>query len=152
MTLARTRAAAAFAAIAVLAALLAVAVVGSRGSSRGRAPGSFAWLQPTAAPGGWRVAHTTGGAVLAYPPGWTAIKTDPGSASVALLDTHGRIEGFLNATPEQGGETLANWSRFRPQHNSNEGSRGESLIASTTSTRFRGGHGSCVIDTYTNSN
>jgi len=51
--------------------------------------------------------------MLPYPPGWTPIKTDPGTASVALLGGGKRIDGYLNATPRQGNETLADWSRFR---------------------------------------
>ena len=89
--------------------------------------------------------------MLAYPPGWTPIKTDPGTASVALLGGGERIDGYLNATPRQGNETLADWSRFRPQHNEGEGDRGERLVAATTDARFRSGRGACVIDTYTTS-
>jgi hypothetical protein len=89
--------------------------------------------------------------MLAYPPGWTAIKTDPGTASVALLGGGERIDGFLNATPRQGSETFADWSRFRPQHNQGEGDRDERLVAATTHGRFRSGRGACVIDTYTTS-
>ena len=74
--------------------------------------------------------------MLAYPPGWTPIKTDPGTASVALLGGSGRIDGYLNATPRQGTETLADWSRFRPQHNQGEGDRGVRLVAATTTARF----------------
>ena len=89
--------------------------------------------------------------MLAYPPGWTPIKTDPGTASVALLGGGERIDGYLNATPRQGTETLADWSRFRPQHNQGEGDRGVRLVAATTTARFRSGRGACVIDTYTTS-
>jgi hypothetical protein len=89
--------------------------------------------------------------MLAYPPGWTPIKTDPGTASVALLEGSGRINGYLNATPRQGTETLADWRRFRPQHNQREGDRDVRLLAATTTARFRSGRGSCVIDTYTTS-
>jgi hypothetical protein len=89
--------------------------------------------------------------MLAYPPGWTLIKTDPGTTSVALLDGGERIEGYLNATPRQGTETLADWSRFRPQHNQDEGDSGVRLLAATTDGRFRSGRGACVIDTYTTS-
>jgi hypothetical protein len=89
--------------------------------------------------------------MLAYPPGWTPIKTDPGTASVALLGGGERIDGFLNATPRQGTETLADWSRFRPKHNQDEGDRDVRLIAATTTARFRAGRGACVIDTYTTS-
>jgi hypothetical protein len=87
--------------------------------------------------------------MLAYPPGWTPLKTDPGTASVALLGNGGRIDGYLNATPRQGNETLADWSRFRPQHNEGEGDRAEHVVAATTEGRFRSGRGACVIDTYT---
>ena len=89
--------------------------------------------------------------MLAYPPGWTRIKTDPGTASVALLGNRGRIDGYLNATPRQGTETLADWSRFRPHHNQGEGDRDERLLAATTKGRFRSGRGACVIDTYATS-
>ena len=102
-------------------------------------------------PSGWNVARTQGGATLAYPPGWTPLKTDPGTASVALLGGGERIDGYLNATPRQGNETLADWSRFRPQHNRGEGDRGVRLVAATTDGRFRSGRGACVIDTYTTS-
>jgi hypothetical protein len=70
---------------------------------------------------------------------------------VALLDGGGRIEGYLNATPEQGAETLANWSRFRPEHNLDEGGRSVHVIASANQLSFRSGPGSCVIDEYTTS-
>jgi hypothetical protein len=67
---------------------------------------------------------------------------------VALLGGGGRIDGFLNATPRQGAETLANWRRFRPAHNRHEGDRNVRLLASASDLAFRGGRGSCVIDTY----
>jgi hypothetical protein len=137
------------AAIGVVAASAAFAVVGS--STRARAPGPFAWLHPAAAPAGWLVARTAGGATFAYPPGWRPIKTDPGTASVALLRGGGQLDGFLNETPAQGGETLANWSRFRPQHNSHEGDRDVRVVAVTERAAFRSGRASCVIDTYTTS-
>jgi hypothetical protein len=89
--------------------------------------------------------------MLAYPPGWTLLKTDPGTASVALLGGGERIDGYLNATPRQGTETFADWSRFRPQHNQGEGDRSVRLLASTTIAHFRSGRGACVIDTYTTS-
>jgi hypothetical protein len=129
---------------------LVAAIVGSGSSTHGRASGSFAWLHPAAPPTGWKVARTAGGSTFAYPPGWRSIKTDPGTASVALLRRK-RIEAYLNATPKQGAETLANWSRFRPEHNRGEGARGVRLLASTNQARFRSGRGSCVIDTYTTS-
>jgi hypothetical protein len=149
----RTRATAGLVALAAAAVVLFVGVgVGGGGQSGHRhASGPFAWLHPTPAPAGWKVARTARGGILAYPPGWKPIKTDPGTASVALLGPGGRINGFLNATPKQGTETLANWSRFRPAHNREEGDRNVRLVASARDLTFRGGRGSCVIDTYTTS-
>ena len=120
----RTRVTVGLAVVAVGAVLLIVALAGCGGSGRGRASGPFGWLRPASPPTGWNVARIHGGATLAYPPGWTPIKTDPGTASVALLGGGERIDGYLNATPRQGIETLADWSRFRPQHNQGEGDRG----------------------------
>jgi hypothetical protein len=76
------------------------------------------------------------------------IQADRGTASMALLGHGGRIDGYLNATPRQGSETLANWSRFRPEHNRDEGDRSVRLLAATSGRRFRTGRGACVIDTY----
>src|ERR1700752_4407140 len=144
-----TRMTAALPLAGLMAVLLIVALAGCGASGRGRASGPFGWLRPASAPTGWRVARTQGGAALAYPPGWTSIKTDPGTASVALLAGGQRIDGYLNATPRQGSETLGNWSRFRPQHNQDEGDRGVRLLGATTTARFRSGRGACVIDPYT---
>jgi hypothetical protein len=143
----RTRAPAGLVAVAV-AAVVAIVGIGGGQSGHRRASEPFAWLRPAPPPSGWIVARTEGGATLAYPPGWRPIKTDPGTASAALLGGGGRIDGFLNATPKQGAETLANWSRFRPEHNRREGDRSVRLIASSSGLAFRGGRGSCVIDTY----
>jgi hypothetical protein len=146
----RTRVTAGLVVVAVGAALLMV-LAGCGGSARGRASGPFAWLKPASPPSGWNIARTQAGAMLAYPPGWTPIKTDRGTASVAILGGGQRIDGYLNATPRQGTETLADWSRFRPQHNQGEGDRDVRLVAATTDGRFRSGRGACVIDTYTTS-
>jgi hypothetical protein len=133
----------------VVALIIALAVAG--GASPRRASGPFAWLQPGAPPVGWHVARTPDGAALAYPTGWTAIKTDPGTVSVALRGNGALIDGYLNVTPKQGAETLANWSRFRPQKNRAEGARNVRLLAATGAARFRSARGSCVIDAYTTS-
>jgi hypothetical protein len=147
----RTRVTAALALVGLMAVLLIVALAGCGGSGRGRASGPFGWLRPASPPTGWSVARTRGGGMLAYPPGWAPLKTDPGTASVALLGAGERIDGYLNATPRQGNETLADWSRFRPRHNQGEGDRGVRLLAATTTARFRSGRGACVIDTYNTS-
>jgi hypothetical protein len=114
-------------------------------------PTAFAWLQPGPAPAGWKLAHLpSSGATLAYPPGWHAIHTDPGTASLALTGPRHKIVGFLNATPKQGAETLANWAGFRTGHNRDEGSGQVRTAAAATGLHFRSGHGSCVIDDYRN--
>jgi hypothetical protein len=74
--------------------------------------------------------------------------SDPGTVSAALLGAHGRIRGYLNATPRQGGETMANWTRFRPAHNREEGDLHVVRQAGARGLAFRRGTGSCVIDRY----
>lgn len=59
-----------------------------------------------------------------------------------------RIVGYLNLTPQQGGETLANWATFRIRHNADEGDRHVTRLAAATDLRFHGGRGSCVRDSY----
>jgi len=114
----------------------------------GRAP-EFRRLQPRRPPHGWKLARLPSGrATFAYPRAWRPIRTDPGTASVALLD-HGRgIRGYLNLTPRQGAETLANWPSFRIEHLGDEGSTEVNLIASAHGLTFRSGRGTCVIDSY----
>lgn len=137
-----------------LVVALAIASCGGAGSA-GKAgmaapqPSAFAWLSPAAPPSGWVVGKLpSGSAALAYPPGWRAIKTDPGTFSAALLGPHGKIRGYLNATPRQGAETLADWAHFRTDHNRDEGDFQLVSEASATGLRFRTGGGSCVIDRY----
>ena len=146
----RPRATAGLIALAAAVVVLIVGPAGGGESSHRRPSGPFAWLRPVLPPAGWKVARSSGGA-LAYPPGWRPIKTDPGTASVALLGGGDRIDGYLNATPKQGAETLANWSRFRPEHNLGEGDQSVHLISSASHLTFRSGRGSCVIDDYTTS-
>jgi hypothetical protein len=147
----RTRAVVGLSAVvlSVVALIIALAVAG--GPSPRRASGPFAWLRPASRPAGWHVARTPDGAAVGYPPGWSAIKTDPGTASVALRGSGGEIDGYLNVTPKQGAETLANWSRFRPQKNREEGARNVRLVAALRDAPFRSARGSCVIDSYTTS-
>ena len=135
----------------VVIAVLVIASTGGGHSSHRRASGAFAWLRPAPPPASWKVARIPDGALLAYPPGWRPIQSDAGTATVALLRGGHRIDSYLNVTPEQGTETLANWSHFRPKHNLGEGDRSVRLNASAPDLRFRTGRGSCVIDTYTTS-
>jgi hypothetical protein len=136
---------------ATIAAFLGVwgGAAGGSASVNGRTP-AFRWLHPRPAPHGWKLARLpSGAATFAYPRTWKPIRTDPGTVSVALIG-HGRsIRGYLNATPRQGAETLANWPSFRIQHLREEESSMEvRLIASAHGLRFRAGRGSCVIDSY----
>jgi hypothetical protein len=140
---------------AALGVLVVVAGCGGasspHGSSAGQPPSAFAWLKPAAAPAGWkRTRLAASGATFAYPPGWHAIHTDPGTATVALTDSRHKIVGYLNATPRQGAETLANWAGFRTGHIRDEGSRQVRTAATATGLRFRSGRGSCIVDDYRN--
>jgi hypothetical protein len=144
----RAHAIAAVVAVTAVGAAVAALAVGQT-SDLGRAPDAFAWLHPVPPPVGWKIARAANGATFSYPPAWRPIRTDPGTASVALLSSAGQIEGFLNTTPRQGGETLENWIRFRPQHNRDEGDCNVRVLAAIREAPFRSGHASCVIDTYT---
>jgi hypothetical protein len=137
--------------VAACALIAGVTGCGGGHASHRRVAGPFAWLRPAPPPTGWKVVRIPGGSTLAHPPGWRSINTDPGTASVALLGSGDRIDAYLNATPKQGPETLANWSRFRPDHNRGEGNRSVRVVASASDLRFRSGRSACVIDIYTTS-
>jgi hypothetical protein len=138
--------------------VVVASIAASLGAWGGAADGSpsvnaqapeFRWLQPQRTPHGWKLARLpSGNATLAYPRTWRPIRTDPGTASVALLG-HGRsIRGYLNLTPRQGMETLANWPSFRIEHLGDEGSTDVRLVTSAHGLAFRSGRGTCVIDSY----
>lgn len=111
--------------------------------------GAFPVLRPSPPPAGWRSATLPSGAVLAYPASWRPIHGDAGTATAALRDAHGHFLGYLNLTPRQGRETLANWPAFRPAHNRDEGDTDVVLRSSARNVPFRGGaRGSCVSDAY----
>jgi hypothetical protein len=86
---------------------------------------------------------------MPYPPGWTSIRGDRGTATAALLSGGGRYLGYLNVTPRQGEETLSNWPSLRIAHNAGEGNRSIKRLAATRGLRFLTGRGSCVKDAYT---
>lgn len=143
--------------LAAAAVLVTLAGCGARTSidNASRAPRSheaFAWLHPASKPHGWQLTTLPGRtAALSYPPRWRAVRTDPGTASAALIGRHGLIVAYLNATPAQGGETLANWSTFRAHHLAEEGSRHVRQDAAATRHPFAPGRASCVSDTYSTS-
>ena len=140
----------------LLVAATIVAILGPLGgaahgsvSSLNRPGPAFRWLHPGGAPRGWKLARLpSGAATFAYPRAWRPIRTDPGTVSVALIGRPGSIHGYLNATPRQGAETLANWPSFRIRHLREDDTREVRLIASAHELRFRSGRGSCVIDSY----
>ncbi len=145
---------------ALLACVLTLAVAGCSSNSstttsaakpRTRTNTTFGWLVPALTPAGWHGLRISNGATLAYPPGWHAIKGDRGSATAVLLEGQGRDLGYLNLTPRQDPETLADWTAFRPHHNAEEGERDVTTEGAATGLRFRTGHGACVQDAYTTS-
>jgi len=137
---------------ALAAAVLAGAGgCGSSGQASGGAPrarGGFARVLPAPPPATWHAFRIDSGAVLFYPPGWMRASGDPGTATATLSGAHGHLLGYLNLTPRQGGETLANWARFRVAHNVREGDRAVMSEASVSGIRFRTGTGTCVRDRY----
>lgn len=120
-------------------------------SASGPSPGAavFAGLRPAPPPATWRIIHIPNGAAVAYPPNWRRVKSDVDTGSAALIGPGDQILGYLNLTPQQGGETQANWSRFRVDHNGEEGDRAIVTRAAAGGLRFRTGRGSCVRDSYT---
>jgi len=135
--------------VAVLLALAAGLAVSAHASARrAGAPPGFGWFRAARPPDDWKaVALPSGGAILSYPPTYRRIHGDIYSVSVGRRDGSGRVLVYLNATPKQEAETVANWVEFRLAHN-----RGESNDvhedAHATGLTFRTGKGSCVIDDY----
>jgi hypothetical protein len=141
--------------IAIAAGLLAtsaLAATGCGGASSGSQPHAFAWLRPSPPPPSWGTSSLPGWrARMSYPAGWRTIRSDPGTVSAALRSGSGEILGYLNATPQQGSETLDNWSSFRVDHNADEGDVEVTPVAAAKDLRFRAGTGTCVVDDYTSS-
>ena len=148
----RARVSAAGARVAALAALavvgVAVAGAGCGGStaSRSQHPAPRASL-----PAGWRTVSTpSGDSTLAYPPDWAPGPSDSGSVSVYLgLSRASDIpRGYLNVTPQQGGESLRNWTAFRVSHNREEGDRQLTTLSSVSGRRIGAATASCLDDVY----
>lgn len=132
-------------ALAALASVVLAGCGGSSGDSKG-----FAWLKPAPPPASWALAHLPDrSATMAFPPSWHRTRSDPGTVTAAVKAPSGRIEGYLNATPQQGAETFENWADFRVEHNADEGDRGVRARSTAQNLAFRdGASGSCVIDDY----
>jgi hypothetical protein len=153
MAMARSsRLALAIVAALALASAAALAACGSGSKPAAGNARAFAWLRPSATPRSWHTSRLPDGAArMAYPLHWRSIRSDPGTVSSAIRAESGAIRGYLNATPQQGAETLGSWSSFRVDHNGDEGDVNVKQVASATNLRFRHAHGSCVIDTYSSS-
>jgi hypothetical protein len=146
------RAALGLAATAVLLAGCGGRTGTSTSSAHAHAPETaLGWLVPSAPPPGWPTARIPSGATLAYPPGWTRVPGDPGTASVALFGAHHSYVGYLNLTPQQGAETLADWAHFRVEHNAEEGDRDVRTLAVAAERHLKGASASCVEDAYSTS-
>jgi hypothetical protein len=140
-----------FAGLAI--AIVSAAIAAGCGSARhtqtaGSGVAGFAWLNPAPPPAGWQTVRIPSGAAVSYPPGWTRIHGDPGTATVALLGPEHQYLGYLNLTPRQGAETLDNYAHFRVDHNGDEGDSAINTLASATKRRFGSGYVSCVQDSY----
>jgi hypothetical protein len=76
------------------------------------------------------------------------VTADRGAASAAQLSRTGAYLLYLNATPRQGDETTTNWAAFRLSHLRQDDARSAHELAAAAGVRFRGGTGSCVLDSY----
>lgn len=135
---------------ALVTTSLALAAAGCGGKARSGPKPAFAWLSARSAPAGWLTARIPSGAAMSYPRDWKPISGDPGTATVVLRGPGG-FQGYLNLTPRQGEETLANWSRFRTEHNREEGDRHVATLAAAGARPFGNGRASCVKDLYVTS-
>jgi hypothetical protein len=117
----------------------------------GKRADPFTALRAGAPPATWGVARIPTGGALFYPPGWRLARGDVGTATAIRLGARHRIVGYLNLTPRQSTETLADWASFRVSHNVAEGNRDVKLEGVAYGVRFRTGSGTCVRDSYTTS-
>ena len=136
--------------LAVIAAVAALAVPAIAFALAGGSPGrAFPSLVPAPAPAGWP--HLTlpdGTAVLSYPPSLRPVGGDTDAVSAAQVSPGGVFQLYLNATPRQGAETLQRWAALRLHLLSSDDAASAREVAAAEGVTFRGGTGSCVIDTY----
>jgi hypothetical protein len=146
MSLTFIRSAAGFALLTVLTAGCGTAAFTRPARSPGRA---FPALVPAAAPAGWpHLTLPNGTAVLSYPPSLRPVSGDADAASAAQVSPEGVFRLYLNATPRQGDEQLRGWAAFRLRLLTADDAASARELAAAQDVAFRGGTGSCVIDTY----
>jgi hypothetical protein len=138
----------------VLAVVAAGTLLGLHGrthqdSWHGQAP-SFAWFSAAAAPASWHRDRLPNGAgVLAAPLAFRRLHADPGTVARGLGPAGRPVPTiYLDATPQQGSESLAGWARFRLAHLKDDDASSAHLDAAAEGLRFQGGIGSCVLDDY----
>ncbi len=128
--------------IALVVVSIATVTVGARQK------GPFTWLVPTSAPVTWHHEFTPAGtATLSYPPSFLPVESDPLSVSVAV----GRgpeFVAYLNVTPRQGDERLADFAAFRLHHLGDDGAQRVHDDGGGRGLPFHGGRGSGVLDDY----
>jgi hypothetical protein len=135
----------ALSAAAVAAALASVAFALPDHSSARKAP----LITASPAPAGWpELTLPNGTAVLSYPPSLHPVSGDHDAVSAAMLSPAGTYLLYLNATPRQGAENLRNWAGYRLRVLTSDDASFAHRDAAATGLRFRGGIGSCVIDSY----
>ena len=135
-------------ALAMTAAVAAIVLIvaGCGGGSPGR---TFPSLVPAAAPASWpRLTLPNGTAVLSYPPSLRRSASDTDAVSADQVSTGGMVQLYLNATPRQGPERLQGWAAFRLRLLRSDDAASADEVAAAEGVRFRGGTGSCIIDTY----
>jgi hypothetical protein len=112
-------------------------------------PRSLGWLASTTPPATWvRLAAPSGLPTLSSPPRFRTVEGDPGTLSVALLNSVGTYFGYLNITPHQGDETLRDWPAFRLSHLRDDDAVSVHEDAMVTALRTSTGARSCVTDDY----
>jgi hypothetical protein len=136
--------------VAVLASVAAAAAAAAAFALSGGSPGrAFPALVPAAAPARWpHLTLTNGTAVLSYPPSLRPAGGDADAASAARVSPGGVFRLYLNATPRQGDEQLRGWAAFRLRLLTADDAASARELAAAQGVAFRGGTGSCVIDTY----
>ena len=136
--------------LAVLAAVAALAAAAVALTLAEHSPGrTFPPLVPAVAPAGWpHLTLPNGTAVLSYPPSRRPASGDTDAVSAAQVSPGGAFRLYLNATPRQGDEQLGSWTASRLRLLTADDAASARQLAAAQGVRFRGGTGSCVIDTY----